>query len=310
MASRTTQWRERNQEVLNIIRSAGEEVHVQNEVINSDISMSQSEDTREHNFSHDDFDMSGNDSPMLLSNSDDDIPSEDGDHHQRNSDKFNKFNSDIAEWAIRFNVNHSTLNGLMQILRCHVSEDLPCDARTVLKTKRTVAVARKSGGEYTYIGIRQAISKQPINFDTTKISLIVNIDGLPLFKSSDLQVWPILEKLETGNPFIIALFCGSGKPDSVEEFMEDFLKEYKHLSENGIVLNDKVKSFAIECFTCDAPARQMLKSIKGHTGYSSCERCSVVGEQCSKTMTFMIQIVHCALMLNSVHCRMPQKILN
>ena len=129
--------------------------------------------------------------------SDDDIPSEDGDHHQRNSDKFN---SDIAEWAIRFDVNHSTLNGLMQILRCHVSEDLPCDARTVLKTKRTVAVARKSGGEYTYIGKRQAISKQPINFDTTKISLIVNIDGLPLFKSSDLQVWPILGKLETGNP--------------------------------------------------------------------------------------------------------------
>ena len=44
--------RKKSRGVEYIIRSAGEEVHVQNEVINSNNSMSQSEDTRENNFSH------------------------------------------------------------------------------------------------------------------------------------------------------------------------------------------------------------------------------------------------------------------
>ena len=29
---------------------------------------------------------------------------------------------------------------------------------------------------------------------------------------------------------------------------------------------------------CDAPARAMLKNVKGHTGYSGCEKCTTRGE--------------------------------
>ena len=31
-------------------------------------------------------------------------------------------------------------------------------------------------------------------------------------------------------------------------------------------------------FTCDAPARQFLKCVKGHSGFYSCERCEIKGE--------------------------------
>jgi len=35
---------------------------------------------------------------------------------------------------------------------------------------------------------------------------------------------------------------------------------------------------AIHSFVCDAPARAMVKNVKGHSGYSACDKCHVEGE--------------------------------
>jgi len=35
----------------------------------------------------------------------------------------------------------------------------------------------------------------------------------------------------------------------------------------------------IKCFICDNPACSFLKGIKGHGGFSACERCIVYGER-------------------------------
>jgi len=86
----------------------------------------------------------------------------------------------------------------MKILRQHVSKDLPSDARTVLKTPRLVPVVNR-------LGIKSGIMRQSAPLPhLTKISLIINIDGLPLYKSSAVEIWPILGSI--GDiPFIIAL---------------------------------------------------------------------------------------------------------
>ena len=36
----------------------------------------------------------------------------------------------------------------------------------------------------------------------------------------------------------------------------------------------------LDCYflPCDAPARQFLKCVKGHSGFYSCERCEIKGE--------------------------------
>ena len=34
----------------------------------------------------------------------------------------------------------------------------------------------------------------------------------------------------------------------------------------------------IHCFVCDAPARAFIKGIKCHSGFASCEKCTVHGE--------------------------------
>jgi len=67
------------------------------------------------------------------------------------------------------------------------------------------------------------------------IALIMNIDGLPLSKSSSSQVWPILFKISNypgGScaPFVAGIFHGDGKPPNVNLFPEPTILEYIQLS--------------------------------------------------------------------------------
>ncbi|KAJ7996429.1 hypothetical protein DPEC_G00236980, partial [Dallia pectoralis] len=51
------------------------------------------------------------------------------------------------------------------------------------------------------------------------LKLQINVDGLPLFRSSSTQFWPILgfvQNLPNHKPFVIALFAGNGKPELYE----------------------------------------------------------------------------------------------
>ena len=178
----------------------------------------------------------------------------------------NFFANDLAEWAIQQNINHAAINSLLGVLRKHTDPKLPVDARTLLKTPRSIStITPKCGGNYVYFGIEAGIARQNLK-SVNEVKLIVNVDGLPLFKSSGTQVWPILGKLEKGKPFIIAMFCGNGKPNSESDFMSDFLREATKLKKNGLNLPNKSSNnpFEIKYFICDAPARQLLKCIKGH----------------------------------------------
>ena len=84
--------------------------------------------------------------------------------------------------------------------------------------------------------IRQAL-KSNFNIDKLPdiIPLVFNIDGLPLFKSSLWQFWPILYKA-LGEVFNVALFYGK-KPEPVQEFLHDFLREM----ENFLKMESSIK---------------------------------------------------------------------
>lgn len=64
------------------------------------------------------------------------------------------------------------------------------------------------------------------------LKLQVSIDGLPLYKSSATQFWPILGTVQNlqEETVTIGLFCGESKPSSLDEYLEDFICEIKHLS--------------------------------------------------------------------------------
>lgn len=54
------------------------------------------------------------------------------------------FSTRLSKWAVECGVNHAQVNGLLAVLRSHeCHSDLPCDARTLLKTPRKVSVERE-----------------------------------------------------------------------------------------------------------------------------------------------------------------------
>lgn len=113
-----------------------------------------------------------------------------------------------------------------------------------------------------------------------RINLQFNIDGIPLYNSSNKQFWPILCKVffipDVYKPFPVGIFYGSSKPP-LDLFLADFINEINNFHEHGITINGKDFEVHVQSFICDSPARSYLKNVKGHGGYNACERCNVNG---------------------------------
>ena len=111
--------------------------------------------------------------------------------------------------------------------------------RTFSGTPKEVTVISKwGGGQYIYFGlarpIKQVLLKQPsAKSDELPPQLQINIDGLPLFKCTSDQFWPILGSFGSQEVFLIGLFYGKSKPDSLEEYLKDFLEELDVLQNKG-----------------------------------------------------------------------------
>ena len=74
------------------------------------------------------------------------------------------------------------------------------------------------------------------NFSRDVVNISINIDGLSLTKSSSSQFWPILmliDLLEISEPFIVGIYHGFKKPESVIHFLDAFVKEYLFLLRPG-----------------------------------------------------------------------------
>ena len=109
----------------------------------------------------------------------------------------------LATWSTKNRLTKSSLDGLPGILR---SEKLPLpkDARTLLQTPKSVGSEDKYGGKCIYYGLENGISKilsqasAVVLSKLKKIELNINIDGVPLFKSSGMefgQFFVVLEML-------------------------------------------------------------------------------------------------------------------
>lgn len=152
-----------------------------------------------------------------------------------NSQRFSLTDS-ISNWAIQFGISLVALTALLGIVRiCH--PDLPKDARTILRTQTKYSILERAGGQYHYFGIlaslRNTLSKYMHTLvENFTLKLKINIDGLPFFKSSSLQLWPILGLLLSvplKEPVVIGLFCGPKKLSSAMEFLRDFVTELEQL---------------------------------------------------------------------------------
>ena len=205
----------------------------------------------------------------------------------------------LARHAIKHNITHSAMSDLLKILSKH-HEDLPKDGRTLLKTKSRsdITVMKDMYGqnaEYVYIGLEnQLIDLVKINciqsLEDKNIKLLFSIDGLPLYKSSGKQFWPLLCCVKhcenMYKPFVVSLFCGNSKPKDSTIFLADFVAELGVLKERGFSVDDRHFEIHVKAFVCDAPARAFVKCIKGHTAYYGCERCTQKGIRVENRIVF------------------------
>ncbi|KAL2098326.1 hypothetical protein ACEWY4_007533 [Coilia grayii] len=174
---------------------------------------------------------------------------------------------------------------------------LPKDPRTLLQTKTRHDIKNISGGSYYHFGFHHGISchldnkKTPLPCPSLRIQ--VNIDGLPLYKSSNAQFWPILGLIEcfenrvqtNREPFVIGIYFGNQKPTTLE-FLDEFINDTRVLERDGFFYQGASIAIALSAVFCDAPARAFIRRSKGHTGFYSCHKCHVKGATYQGRMTF------------------------
>lgn len=190
----------------------------------------------------------------------------------------NDLSAKLQDWATNYKISHSALTSLLHILLPHHAE-LPIDSRTLLKTPTNMRSKQLENGEYCHIGLANELSNclvQNTTFSDKVFKISFNVDGLPLFHSSNIQVWPIfgiVKNTTQSKPFTIGIFCGTSKPVPLETFLNDVINELIYLLKEGIHFCNKKYRVEIHSFICDAPAKAYLKMIKSHSGYSSCDKC-------------------------------------
>lgn len=120
----------------------------------------------------------------------------------------------LAEWAAEYNISQNALSALLKILK-QKGLNVPLDARTLMCTERKCNVKNVAGGSYYHFGIRNSVVAElaSLDFDlrdlTDSLTLRINIDGLPLFRSTTLSLWPILARIKeipNSNVFMIGLY--------------------------------------------------------------------------------------------------------
>lgn len=115
-----------------------------------------------------------------------------------------------------------------------------------MKTPRHINSRELCGGEYLYFGVEtgllKIVSRHSAQFSGQGLCISFNIDGVSLFKSTNVQLWPILCSVKGFKPFVVALFCGTSKPDSLGNYLSDFKNELCELKRNCVSYNDETFS--------------------------------------------------------------------
>ncbi|KYM97711.1 hypothetical protein ALC62_11613 [Cyphomyrmex costatus] len=174
-------------------------------------------------------------------------------------------------------VEHLAISDLLRTLKPDHPE-LPLDARTLLRTPRQMNVKHVEPGIYYHFGLEYCINnlllKNGNDLTSNCIEILLNIDGLPIAKSTNSQLYPILCCIfSTSNVEIVGIYHGNAKPNDANVFLTDLVNDINNLICNGIYYNTKLYSIKVKAFICDAPAKSFITYTKGHTGYCSCTKC-------------------------------------
>lgn len=157
-----------------------------------------------------------------------------------------------------------------------------------MKTPKTHTIVNITNGAYIHLGIENMllpilkIYNANLYIHNHILKIGINIDGLPISKSSKSQLWPILISVLNfkeliDNVFPIGIYHGEKKPNSIEEFMNPFVLDLLSVMNSGLDVNGSVMKLEINNIICDAPAKSFLLNVKSHNAYFGCTSCTEEG---------------------------------
>lgn len=206
----------------------------------------------------------------------------------------NSLSDDLRKCFQTHNISQNCISDLLGILRRHGHHELPKDARSLMRTPRCLTnVVNVGSGQYVHFGLEESIKRAIVKYrcEDSVILFNINIDGLPISKSSGSQFWPILGDIVVKHiytePFVIGVFHGLKKPEDSNEFLKYFIEEYSNLKITGLVVENTSYSIQLNCIICDAPAKAFISNTKHHSGYFSCSKCICKGDYIENRVVYL-----------------------
>lgn len=129
-------------------------------------------------------------------------PSIDG--SSKNDDYESNVKESLIDWVLQCNIPRNHVSNLLKRLKNDCKLDfLPADRRTLLSSSRQkVELAKVPPGQYSHLntkaslqGVLHLMIRNGHDIPDC-LSLIINIDGIPVSKSSRSEFWPILFKVQ------------------------------------------------------------------------------------------------------------------
>ncbi|KAE8741665.1 hypothetical protein FOCC_FOCC012817 [Frankliniella occidentalis] len=180
---------------------------------------------------------------------------------------------------------------MLRLLKPH-HPFLPLDSRTLKQTPTRTETKQLVNGQYVdvpiskyvHVGLRQSLilkMSQGLVAGCHHLALKVFIGGVKLYKSTKYECWPIVFSCRNfleASPGVIGLFYGKGKPNRLEDFLEDYIEAIRTLIEDGIWFRGTRFTVDVEFYLEDALGRVYLKCVMGHGSAHGCERCDQEGD--------------------------------
>ena len=120
---------------------------------------------------------------------------------------------------------------------------------------------------------------------TNHISLTMNTDGVPVYNSSSVSLWPIFfvindlppsERFIPQNLIIWGLWQGCGKP-CFKTYLQPLVNELNDLHLEGFDINNQNFKATMTCCTMDLQAKAQVMEMVQHNGQYGCISCETPG---------------------------------
>ncbi|XP_061394657.1 uncharacterized protein LOC133330210 [Musca vetustissima] len=195
----------------------------------------------------------------------------------------------LKKWCMETNPSKKCLESLLSILK-EEGLDVPLTRETLVGRAKNMLTRNVAPGIYCHIGIEKQLRKVGHILEKyEEVELDINIDGIPLFKSSRVQLWPILCRIvniqEKTKPFVVGLYLGNTKPGSVNVYLKDFIDEVI-LLKGQFIIQQKHLKLKFRCLICDAPAKAFVCGVPGHTSTHGCTKCTQIAKKVNNVLTY------------------------